>query len=673
LKNNILQYFKEQKKTLLLTFLSLLLIISFYGFIEYRSIEGEMLDLLDEQTHALIEAMLTASENTLLVNNYLENKAQDDLISKAMLLKTFLRSRNITSRDLKEFGEISHLYRISIHDSTGKTLLSNLSLAERADEPEPMYFKQILKPVFQNDLDTLVIGLKLSKKKTGYRYGIAIKLNAEQALLINEETTTNMDLRGKIGFGRLLRQTIAENDRIIYALFQTKTEIIAASGTLPQMEAIETNSFLRAAFQDSTYDSRLINSDDRSVFEAVHPLSSNKQKIGLLRIGMSTEPLSSIREHVRFRLMVMGSVLFLTGFFVLIGGFARQKLNLMHNRYQSLETFTGDIINSAGDAILVWDQTEGLKMGNPAFYRLLHLDPEKNLSKDLKLVLPAEMIRIINDPDFSIASREIEIQGQMRHLLVSKTTFSDRNGLNNLVLMMRDLTTQRRSEEQIQRNERLTAMGELASGVAHEIRNPLNAIGTIAQQLSTDFESTEDKENYKNLTRLIYSEVKRMNKTVSDFLEFARPLPVKRSPFDLKNLLAALETQYKAVVRKQAINIEFSSIPQVQVNWDFDQIKQVFINLIDNAIEASSKGQKIMVTVVTLPENFIFIKVSDQGNGISEKNMPNIFNLYFTTKAKGTGIGLSIAQRIIFEHGGTITAANRPEGGAVFDVTLPQT
>lgn len=666
------EYIREQKFILFLTFSTLLIIISLYGYIEYRYSEKELLDLLEEQTHALMEAILTASENTLLVNNYLEKDIHDELVSKALLFKNFYSTRNLSAKDLKAFGEISHLFRISIHDSTGKTLLSNLSPTKNIDEPETAYLKQILQPVFHNGIDTLYIGLRPTKNKTSYRYAVALKLSDNQALLINEEATPNMALRNRIGFGRLLRKTITENERIIYAVFQSATDIIAASGSLPEIQSIADDSFLNAAYLDSLYDSRIILFNNQTMFEAVHPLSDNGQKIGLLRLGMSTQPLTSIRDHVRFRLVVMSSVLFLAGFFVLLGGFARQRLQWMHTRYQSLETFTGDMIRSVGDAILVWNDTEGLRMANPAFYELFHLESGEILPAGLSVVFSPKNLGLVTHPDYSIGALEVEIKEQIHHLLISKTTFSDRNGRLNFVFIMRDMTLQKRSEEQIHRKERLTAMGELASGVAHEIRNPLNAIGTIAQQLVTDFESTEDKESYKKLTGLIYSEVKRINKTVRDFLEFARPLPINRSAFGLASLFGSLETQYRVIAGERHIDLEFLNIPKVQVNWDFDQIKQVLINLIENAIEASKAGQKVQITATVPATGSVKIRVSDQGSGIPEKNLPNIFNLYFTTKAKGTGIGLSISQRIVFEHGGTILASNNTGGGALFELNLPQ-
>ena len=128
---------------------------------------------------------------------------------------------------------------------------------------------------------------------------------------------------------------------------------------------------------------------------------------------------------------------------------------------------------------------------------------------------------------------------------MSKSLFHDQEEIENIILVIRDLTEQRRLEDQMQREQRLTAMGELASGVAHEIRNPLNTIGTIIQQLNKDFEPEKNPEEYHELAELVQGEVKRINETVEDFLRFARPEPIHPELFEVQHLLEMIEKQYQ--------------------------------------------------------------------------------------------------------------------------------
>jgi len=223
----------------------------------------------------------------------------------------------------------------------------------------------------------------------------------------------------------------------------------------------------------------------------------------------------------------------------------------------------------------------------------------------------------------------------------------------------------------MERKKRLTAMGELASGVAHEIRNPLNSIGTIIQQLNKDFEPITEKEEYHQLADLVSSEVKRINDTVQDFLRFARPEPIQPTEFSVRNLFDQLQKQYQYIASEKKIDFSINMDWDGSVFWDERQIKQVLINIIQNALEAIDKNGKIVIFLKAINSEKVEIQISDNGPGMSDQIKANIFNLYFTTKAKGTGIGLSVVQRIIYEHGGIITVNSKRKKGTTFYIQLP--
>jgi signal transduction histidine kinase len=260
----------------------------------------------------------------------------------------------------------------------------------------------------------------------------------------------------------------------------------------------------------------------------------------------------------------------------------------------------------------------------------------------------------------------------MKFLIVSKNHFTDSKDIENIILVVRDLTDQKRLEEQIERKNRLTAMGELASGVAHEIRNPLNTIGTIIQQLNKDFEPKKEKKEYHALATLVSSEVKRINETVQDFLRFARPEPIQPRSFKINTLFEQLLKQFSFLLKEHQIEFNIKIDWKGSVFWDENQIRQVLINIIQNASEAIENKGKIDIHVTSENNQLIDIRIKDNGPGMPEKIRANIFNLYFTTKAKGTGIGLSIVQRIIYEHGGIITVNSSPGKGTTFYIQLPR-
>jgi len=246
----------------------------------------------------------------------------------------------------------------------------------------------------------------------------------------------------------------------------------------------------------------------------------------------------------------------------------------------------------------------------------------------------------------------------------------DENGNENTVLIIKDLTELKKLERQISRNEQMNAMGQLASGVAHEIRNPLNSIATIVQQLDKDFEPINDKDEFHSLAKIVSKEVQRMNRTIENFLRFSKPEPILKNKFQLKDLLTAIEEQFVPLLKEKGIKFFLEENWDGIVNWDKNQIKQVLINLITNSIESIKDSGEIVLIISKIDKN-VELKLSDNGEGIPKENLQKIFNLYFTSKAKGTGIGLSIIQRIVNEHSGIVTVESTQEKGTSFTISIP--
>jgi signal transduction histidine kinase len=227
-----------------------------------------------------------------------------------------------------------------------------------------------------------------------------------------------------------------------------------------------------------------------------------------------------------------------------------------------------------------------------------------------------------------------------------------------------------RLEEEKQVSERLTAMGQLASGVAHEIRNPLNSIRMISQRLRMEFEPRSDGEEYERLTRVIQSESDRINRIVSDFLRFARPQPLRKEMLDpggcLRETLELLQPRLEAVGCKLVVSVP--QLPALPV--DCDRLKQVFLNLLENALEAVGAEGRIEVSAEK-KERFLVFRIRDNGRGIAAEDLPKIFNLYFTTRAEGSGIGLAVVHQIISDHGGSVQVESQPGEGTTFIIYLP--
>ena len=237
------------------------------------------------------------------------------------------------------------------------------------------------------------------------------------------------------------------------------------------------------------------------------------------------------------------------------------------------------------------------------------------------------------------------------------------------VLILRDLAEVRRLEAEIRRQEKLAALGGLAAGVAHEIRNPLSSIKGLATYFADKFApESEDR----NLARVMTGEVDRLNRVISELLEFARPTDLKRRPSDINDVLEHCLKLIQQDAAEKQIQIERRLTEALcPVFIDPDRLSQCLLNLYLNAIEAMAPGGRLTVSSDQPDPDQVRIRIADTGGGISPEDLDNIFNPYFTTKSKGTGLGLAIVHKIVESHNGQIQVESSPEHGTCFVLRFP--
>jgi len=236
--------------------------------------------------------------------------------------------------------------------------------------------------------------------------------------------------------------------------------------------------------------------------------------------------------------------------------------------------------------------------------------------------------------------------------------------------------------QQLERADRLATLGELAAGIAHEIKNPLAGIAGATQVLAREF---PDDDPRKPVTQEILKLIERLDSTIRDLLDFARPSHPRIVSTDLREILSRtlFLAERMPEIKRQGVKVLTDFSPgMVSVPVDPDLMRQAFLNLTVNAIQAMGEGGTLKVTMrpsadqdpveVHPPEDYVMVSFRDTGPGIEADKLRSIFTPFFTTKTQGTGLGLPITMRIVEQHGGRITVQSKPGEGTVFRVYLPK-
>ena len=237
----------------------------------------------------------------------------------------------------------------------------------------------------------------------------------------------------------------------------------------------------------------------------------------------------------------------------------------------------------------------------------------------------------------------------------------------------RHLRKMKEMEDRIQLAERISSLGHLAAGVAHEIRNPLNAIGMGLQRLKREFLPPDEskREEYISFTELILKEVRRVNGIIEQFLTLSRPFQLTLKESSLQDLLNHLVTLFREEASSLGITLEAEIPPDLPlIKIDPEKLTQALINIMKNGMQAMGQGGTLRVETKSLKDR-VEVTISDSGSGIPPDRMEKIFNYYYTTKEKGVGLGLPIAHRIIEAHEGHLKIESRVGVGTKVTMTLP--
>ena len=265
----------------------------------------------------------------------------------------------------------------------------------------------------------------------------------------------------------------------------------------------------------------------------------------------------------------------------------------------------------------------------------------------------------------SITYKNFKGEKQLLELVISPLL--DRKTNIGFVLLIQDLTEVKRLEEQMRQQEKLAAVGQLAAGIAHEIRNPLASISGSIQMMEA---SSEISDENKKLMKIIYREIERLNNLITEFLDFVRPDEVKEDPIDLNKLLNDIIEMIRFNDKLNHNVVQETQLEAKQIILgNYDKLKQAFLNIIINAYQAMESSENPKLTVSTYDENTdVIVLIEDKGPGMDANQVRRIFEPFHTTKAKGTGLGLAVTHKIFESHKADVIVESEVGMGTTFKI-----
>ena len=647
------------------------------ALIELQQSKEEILHLLTEHSTSLIETINQSSINALNSSEEIENLIAERLLNNARLIRNLDSLNLLTRNKLISIAKENSLFRINVFDKKGTRVISSrVPEFDHEHGEENINRFEELKQILKGGVDEIIIGIKKAEFSEGQRFAVAVaRTNKKGAIVINLDAAEFLNFRKRIGLGKIIRD-ISDNQGIEYIVLQDSLGILAAGTDVDTIGSLTSDPFLVTTLSSDKVFTRILPFKNNDVFETIKRLVYENEVIGIFRLGLNLDEVKAVEERMIRRLIIISLVLATIGVVVLSIFFTTQNLKTVSNEFDKFKSFTSTVLENMGEAVIVVDYENKITLFNKSSQQLFNINESEVLNigiAELSADISNALIEYCGNEEDKGSEVIIDtsINNELRCLNLNFTRNKGEDGNINYIIVINDLTEAKHLEEESKRKEKLSAMGELASGVAHEIRNPINAIGMIAQRLEKEFKVETDSDEYHSITNLLRNEVTRINKIITQFLGYAKPMDIKLKKVDSKEFFDDIYRLFSDQARLKEIQFRKLSDQSFEITIDPELIKQSMMNLVQNAIDALEKGGKVEINYLIKSDNLI-IEVTDNGKGIPEKIMNKIFDLYYTTKPEGTGLGLSIAQKIITEHKGTLEVFSEVNKYTRFKTTIPQ-
>ncbi len=397
-----------------------------------------------------------------------------------------------------------------------------------------------------------------------------------------------------------------------------------------------------------------------------------------LFLGMDPAPLVRAHDGDRRRALAYGGSSLAFGFTVVACVYAFQRLSTSRRRQREAEALMDELALTLPDGLILFD-LRGRAVGmNDAALHLLHLNdvPREGLvGGRLTELFPPELqervARLRRDALLPDSELCLEYEGRTTYLSMRGGKIGSSHGEKmGYLVLLRDISEVRRLEAEVRRREKLAAIGNLAAGVAHELRNPLSSIKGYATYFSERFPDGSDE---REAAQVMVRETDRLNRTITELIGLARPTAIHARIVSLVDVVKDMLKLIRQDAERRGVVIALHAGEVPLLSLDPDRIRQVALNVCINALDAMPSGGTLTLSIHEEPAipNMVILDIQDTGTGIAPEDIAHVFDPYFTTKGHGTGLGLATVHKIMEAHGGSVSVTSVQGEGACFRLCFP--
>ncbi len=423
------------------------------------------------------------------------------------------------------------------------------------------------------------------------------------------------------------------------------------------------------------YHWRFIPPGTKPPYDQLPPLEPKEADL-IIFIGLDMSYIDMARKEDSRHTIIMAIVMLLLGFGGISSLLLVQAYRSARSSLTRIKAFSDNVVENMPIGLIALDTEKRIMSFNQTAEEFLQITASEIMGKQANNILPVVFTDLITEIEESRSGIEKEIEAELEDNRKASLDVSvsllvdDNNSFLGYIILFRDLTEVQSLKKEVERSRRLASIGRLAAGVAHEIRNPLSSIKGFATYFG---ERYKDIPEDKKTAEIMVKEVERLNRVISQLLDFARPVNIKKENITLDTIIhhSIKMIEKSALDKNIAVNVNIpSELPELAV--DPDRINQVLLNLYLNSIEAMEDGGRLSITAKhDRGSKRLEIEVEDTGKGIDQKDLANVFDPYFTTRQSGTGLGLAIVHRIIESHNGEVRIESEPGNGTRVTVYLP--